>query len=108
MKYLAAVLLTLIIVLQYPLWLGKGGWANVQQLEKEVADARQNNLKLQNRNKIIHAEINDLKQGTDALEERARSDLGMIKHNEILFRIIEGSPSNTAQPANFAHVDSVQ
>lgn len=108
MKYLAATLLSLIIFLQYPLWFGKGGWLNAQQLEKNVTDAHKKNLELQNRNMILYAEINDLKQGTDAIEERARSDLGMVKKNEILFQIIESNPSNTLPPANFAHAVQTQ
>lgn len=105
MKYLAATLLSLIIILQYPLWFGKGGWLNVQQLEQNVTAALEKNLELQNRNTILYAEINDLKQGTDAIEERARSDLGMVKKNEILFQIIESSPSNILPPANLARAN---
>ncbi|MDR4517446.1 MAG: cell division protein FtsB [Nitrosomonas sp.] len=108
MKYLAAALLSLIIILQYPLWFGKGGWLNVQQLEQNVTAAHEKNLELQNRNKIFYAEINDLKQGTDAIEERARSELGMIKKNEILFQIMESSPTNTLPPANFARANPTQ
>jgi len=108
MKYLATVLVTLILIMQYPLWFGKGGWLNVQQLGIKVADARQNNLEQQNRNKILYAEISDLKQGTDAIEERARSELGMIKHNEMFFQIIESSPTDLTLPANLAHAGSVQ
>lgn len=105
MKYLAATLLSLIIILQYPLWFGKGGWLKVQQLEQNVTAAHEENLELQNRNMILYAEINDLKQGTDAIEERARSDLGMVRKNEILFQIIESSPSNKFPPANFARAN---
>lgn len=105
MKYLAATLLTLIALLQYPLWFGKNGWLKVWQLEREVTQAHEKNLELQSRNRILYAEINDLKQGTDAIEERARSDLGMIKQNEILFQIVESSPSDTLPPANFARAN---
>ena len=61
MKYLAATLLSLIVILQYPLWFGKGGWLNVQQLEQNVTAAHEKNIELQSRNKILYAEINDLK-----------------------------------------------
>ncbi len=106
MKYLAAALLTMIILLQYPLWLGKAGWLKVRQLEQNVTAAHEQNLELQNRNTVLFAEINDLKQGTDAIEERARSDLGMIKKNEILFQIIESSPSDKLSPASIARAHS--
>ncbi|SEN02358.1 cell division protein FtsB [Nitrosomonas marina] len=108
MKYLAAALLSLIIMLQYPLWFGKAGWLNVQQLKQNVAAAHDRNIELQDRNAILYAEINDLKQGTDAIEERARSDLGMVKENEVFFQIIESSPSTTVPPTNFAHINRAQ
>ena len=108
MKYLTAALLSLIIMLQYPLWFGKAGWLNVQQLKQNVAAAHEKNLELQDRNTLMYAEINDLKQGTDAIEEHARSELGMVKKNEILFQIIESSPSTTMPPTNFAHINRAQ
>ncbi|GJL75089.1 MAG TPA: cell division protein FtsB [Nitrosomonas sp.] len=106
MKYLAAALLTMIILLQYPLWLGKAGWLKVRQLEQNVTAAHEQNLELQSRNTVLFAEINDLKQGTDAIEERARSDLGMIKKNEILFQIVESSPPDNSSPASIARAHS--
>ena len=90
MKLLAFVLLVLIALLQYPLWLGKASWIKVGQVEQDVIAARENNLKLQDRNSMLEAEVNDLKQGLEAIEERARSDLGMVKHDEILFQIFKG------------------
>ena len=95
MKLLAIILLILIVLLQYPLWLGKGSWLKVWMADREVATARKENLALQNRNMILAAEVNDLKQGLDAIEEHARSDLGMIKQNEVLFQVVERTPSNT-------------
>ncbi len=91
MKFLAFILLLLIASMQYPLWLGKASWKEVWQVGQEVVAARENNLLLQNRNNMLEAEVNDLKQGLEAIEERARSDLGMIKQNEILFQIVKGS-----------------
>jgi cell division protein FtsB len=95
MKSLAFILLTLIVLLQYPLWLGKGSWLKVWIADREVTTAREGNLRLQNRNMMLAAEVNDLKQGFDAIEEHARSDLGMIKQDEILFQVVERNPSNT-------------
>lgn len=87
MKLLALIFIALIALLQYPLWHGKGSWLKVWELDKEVKAARQTNRELQHRNIILEAEVNDLKQGFDAIEERARSELGMIKQDEIFFQI---------------------
>ena len=93
MKLLSFTLLLLITLMQYPLWLGKASWLKVWQVEQDVIVARGNNLMLQNRNNMLEAEVNDLKQGIEAIEERARSDLGMIKHDEILFQIVRSAQS---------------
>ena len=87
MKLLSLTFIALIVLLQYPLWYGKGGWLKVWELDQEVKAAHQTNRELQNRNTILEAEVNDLKQGLDAIEERARSELGMIKKDEIFFQI---------------------
>ena len=100
MKSLAILLLALIALLQYPLWLGKASWGKVWQTEQEVITARENNKTLQERNDKLEAEVNDLKQGFEAVEERARSDLGMIKQNEILFQIIKNPPSQPSSATN--------
>lgn len=93
MKFLSFTLLLLITLMQYPLWFGKASWLKVWQVEQDVIVARGNNLMLQNRNNMLEAEVNDLKQGIEAIEERARSDLGMIKHDEILFQIVRSTQS---------------
>ncbi|MCE7914581.1 MAG: cell division protein FtsB [Nitrosomonas sp. PRO4] len=91
MKSLAFILVLLIVLLQYPLWFGKASWIKVLQVEQELVAARENNLQLQNRNSMLEAEVDDLKQGLEAIEERARSDLGMVKQNEILFQIVKSA-----------------
>ena len=98
MKLLAFILLLLIALMQYPLWLGKASWGKVWQVEQDVTAARENNLILQNRNNMLEAEVNDLKQGLEAIEERARSDLGMTKQDEILFQIVKSAQSKASQP----------
>ncbi len=85
MRVLSIVLAALIVLLQYPLWLGKGGWLRVWDLNKQVATQQQINSKTQERNALLDAEVRDLKQGTDAIEERARNVLGMIKSDEVFF-----------------------
>ena len=87
MKVLGFILFFLIILLQYPLWLGKGSWHRVWEIGQQVATQHKNNQKLQIRNAALDAEVQDLKQGLVAIEERARNELGMIKQDEIFFQV---------------------
>ena len=89
MRWISLILLALILLLQYPLWLGKGGWLKVWDLNRQVEAQKQINQKTQTRNAVLDAEVRDLKQGTEAIEERARSELGMIKRDEVFFQIME-------------------
>ena len=88
MKVLTLILIALIALLQYPLWLGKGSWLKVWEIDQQVTRQHESNRKLQMRNAALDAEVRDLKQGHEAIEERARSELGMIKQNEIFFHIV--------------------
>jgi cell division protein FtsB len=72
MRTLAAALATIVVALQYPLWIGKGGWMRVWDLDRQVAAQREINVRLKARNDALDAEVRDLKQGQDAIEERAR------------------------------------
>ncbi len=92
MRILALALAALILLLQYPLWLGKGGWLRVWDLDRQVRSQQERNAGLQSRNEVLDAEVRDLKQGVDAIEERARYDLGMIKQDEIFFQIVPQAP----------------
>jgi cell division protein FtsB len=94
MRRLALVLVVLIAALQYPLWFGKGGWLRVWELDRELQAQRAANDKLRGRNAALEAEVRDLKNGYDAIEERARNELGMTKPNEIFYEVLRGS----AQP----------
>ena len=89
MKVLALALVTLIVLLQYPLWLGKGSWLRVWEVDQQLRAQQDTSRKLQVRNAALDAEVRDLKQGLEALEERARSELGMVKHDEIFFQILD-------------------
>lgn len=89
MKVLAAILGALIVLIQYPLWLGKGGWLRAWQLEKELSNQKANNSQREARNAGLAAEVRDLKTGTEALEERARYELGMVRNDEVFFQIVE-------------------
>ena len=95
MRVLGIVLALLILALQYPLWLGKGGWLRVRELNAQVEAQKEVNAGLESRNAALDADVRDLKQGTEAIEERARSELGMIRQDEIFFQL----PPAAAPPA---------
>jgi len=92
MRVLAGILGALILLIQAPLWLGKGGWLTAWRLESKLETERAKNLQLEERNAALTAEVRDLKQGTEAIEERARSELGMVRPDEIFFQIEERKP----------------
>jgi len=95
MKVLGAVLGALLVLVQYPLWLGKGGWLRVWELDRRVAAEQAKNARLETRNAGLEAEVRDLKQGLEAIEERARYELGMVKRDEVFFQIVEKKSSIT-------------
>jgi cell division protein FtsB len=97
MRPLTLILAVLLLLLQYPLWLGKGGWLKVWDLNRQVELQAQVNQQNQARNALLDAEVRDLKQGTEALEERARSELGMIKRGETFFQVLEKPPGEAAE-----------
>jgi cell division protein FtsB len=86
MKVLGAVLVALIVLIQYPLWLGKGGWLRASQIDQELENQRTKNRALEARNAALAAEVRDLKQGTEAIEERARYELGMTRPDETFYQ----------------------
>lgn len=88
MRLIALSFAALLLLIQYPLWLGKGGWLRVWELDRQVAQVKANNDKLKERNSKLESEVQDLKNGTDAVEERARFELGMIKKSEIFVQIL--------------------
>jgi cell division protein FtsB len=92
-KLLAAFLAALIVALQYPLWLGKGSWLRVLELDQGLAQQRAATARLKARNDATDAEVRDLKQGYDAIEERARMELGMIKRDEIFYQVVAPAPA---------------
>jgi cell division protein FtsB len=88
-RVLAIVLVILIAAIQTQLWFGKGGWIRVWDLDRQVEAQRDSNEKLRTRNATLDAEVRDLKTGYDAIEERARNDLGMIRQDEVFYQVIE-------------------
>jgi cell division protein FtsB len=100
MKVLAAILGALIVLIQYPLWIGKGGWLRAWQLEHELGASKNRNGRLEARNAALAAEVRDLKQGSEAVEERARRELGMTRGDEIFFQYVEPDRENRGQSPN--------
>jgi cell division protein FtsB len=88
MKILIAVLILMLIGLQYKLWFGDGSLSEVVQLTRELEIQRQRLSELEERNKILEAQVLDLQNGLDAFEEKARNDLGMIKQGETFIQLI--------------------
>jgi cell division protein FtsB len=91
LRWLALAFVVLIAALQYPMWLGKGGWLQVRELDRQLAAQRDGNARLKARNDALDADVRDLKTGFDAIEERARSELGMVKQDEVFFQIQQRS-----------------
>lgn len=91
MNLVRYILLGLLLVLQYPLWFGSGSVPAVWRLHQQVEAQRTENIRLGERNKALIAEVLDLKHGLDAIEERARAELGMVKEGETFFHVVEAS-----------------
>ncbi len=105
MRLISISLAGLLLIIQFPLWLGKGGWLKVWDMQQQVAVATKRNEELKARNVKLESEVKDLKEGTGALEERARYELGMIKQDEV-FVLLMGEhdnavikPATTAKPS---------
>ena len=102
MKWLAAALALCLIVLQYRIWVSDDGMRGVDRLQHAVAAQQKLDATLAERNSRLAAEVQDLKAGTAAIDELARSDLGMIGPNETFYQVVEPAPavtSSTAAPA---------
>ena len=89
MKWLAITLFALLIILQLALWFGEGSLGEVWRLRQQVDAQQKENTQLRERNAALEAEVRDLKQGLDAIEERARNELGMVKEGERFYQIVE-------------------
>jgi cell division protein FtsB len=95
-KALAAILAVLVLALQYPLWIGKGGWMRVWELERSVEQQNEHNARLKARNDALDAEVRDLKEGNEAIEERARLELGMVKRDETFYQVVSAEAASPA------------
>jgi cell division protein FtsB len=98
MRLLFLTLLALFLLIQYPLWFGQGGWFAVWNLEQKVSEQRTVNEGLRQRNLAMEAEVEDLRSGTQAVEERARTDLGLMLDQEVYVQILTPD-SNAREPA---------
>ena len=110
MRVLTLIFVILIASLQYPLWLGKGSWLRVWDLNRQISTQKEANAGLKVRNDTLDAEVRDLKQGYAAIEERARSELGMVKQDEVFYQVLQSNPftavNNQPQPAATTAVPS--
>lgn len=89
LKYLPIALLLALLILQFRLWTGEGSLSNLRQLEAQVQAQAAENEELRLRNQLLESEVLDLKNGLEAVEERARSELGMVKEDENFYLIVE-------------------
>lgn len=97
MRILTIVLAALLVVVQYPLWLGKGGWMRVWDLDRQLTAVNRTNDEHKRRNDKLAAEVKDLKEGAGAVEERARYELGMLKEGEMFVEVSD--PANPGKAA---------
>jgi len=89
MRWPVLILIALLVVLQYPLWLGKGGWLRAWEVERQLQAQREENRRLEQRNAGLEAEVRDLKAGYEAIEERARFELGLVRPDEVFVQVPE-------------------
>jgi len=88
-RWVAGILFAFLLALQWPLWFGEGSWRDVRELREIRERQTQENAELRMRNRALEAEVEDLRSGTEAVEERARRDLGMIREDEVFFFLIQ-------------------
>jgi cell division protein FtsB len=98
LRIIAGLLLVALLALQYRLWVSPNGMRDVWRTEQAIETQQEENARLQERNRTLAAEVRDLKEGRTAIEERARTDLGMIGSNETFFQVVQPAPS-AAEPA---------
>ncbi len=98
MRFLLAILLLILILLQLKMWFGEGGFSDVRRLEQRVEEQTKENEALAQRNRELRAEVEDLRQGLEAVEERARSELGLIKENEEFYQVVPADVRATEDP----------
>ena len=103
LRYVALLLLILLLALEVKLWTGEWSMREVWHLRQRVAEQTQENLKLKQRNEALSAEVQDLKNGSEAIEERARSELGLIKPGETFYQVVEPAPGDPKKDGDDKH-----
>jgi len=98
MRLIIYSMLGLLIIIQYPLWFGKGGWLKVYELERQLEAQKEKNAALEIRNNKLAGDVKDLREGTRAIEERARVEHGMIKEGEYFVQILPRENSGASAP----------
>ncbi|AGW89499.1 MULTISPECIES: cell division protein FtsB [Cupriavidus] len=98
MRLISLLLFVLLLAIQYPLWLGKGGWLRVWDLNRQLTEQGTRNQTLKLRNAKLEGEVADLQDGTGAIEERARYELGMVKEGEVFVQFVAPAPKVSATP----------
>ena len=103
LRYVALLLLILLLALEVKLWTGEWSMREVWRMRERVAEQKQENLKLKQRNEALSAEVQDLKNGNEAIEERARSELGLIKPGETFYQVVEPTPADAKKGGDDKH-----
>ncbi|HET9835579.1 MAG TPA: cell division protein FtsB [Rhodanobacteraceae bacterium] len=103
LRWIAVILIVLLIALQVKLWLGEGGMRDLHGLRARVAAQQADNAKLKQRNQALSAEVQDLKHGQQAIEARARSELGLIKPGETFYQVVSPAPGASAPQPESGH-----
>ncbi|SPS02380.1 cell division protein FtsB [Cupriavidus taiwanensis] len=98
MRLISLLLFVLLLAIQYPLWLGKGGWLRVWDLNRQLTEQGTRNQKLKLRNAKLEGEVADLQDRTGAIEERARYELGMVREGEVFVQFVAPAPKISATP----------
>ena len=96
LRLVALILLILLIALELKLWTGDGGMREVWRLQQRLDEQKKENAKLKQRNEALAAEVQDLKTGKEAIEDRARSELGLIKPGEVFYQVVEPTDGKKA------------
>ena len=96
LRLVALILLILLIALELKLWTGDGGMREVWRLQQRLDEQKKENAKLKQRNEALAAEVQDLKSGKEAIEDRARSELGLIKPGEVFYQVVEPTDGKKA------------
>ncbi|HEY9043668.1 MAG TPA: cell division protein FtsB [Rheinheimera sp.] len=103
MRILTLLLIVLLGLLQYRLWFGQHSIADYFRQQEELKSQQASNLELEKRNRVLRADVKDLQQGLDAIEERARNELGLIREDEVFFRMFSQSGNAKDGPAGVSN-----